>query len=193
MKKEPKLLPVRVYGDDILRRQAEPVNVFDDKLRAFVRDMVHTMYRRDGVGLAAPQVGHSIRLFVMDMDWAREDSQPIPIVLFNPVITSSEGEYEMEEGCISVPGIYAKVKRFNRISYTYQDEFGKEHQDTAEGYKAVVVQHELDHLNGVLFVDRLGKLALLKLKRKLKALLETAKDGVNIRTDIYGEQVKKAK
>jgi peptide deformylase len=189
MNRKPKLLDVRIIGDDILRQKAQPVTVFDEGLRSFVKDMIHTMYERDGVGLAAPQVGKSLRIFVMDMDWSKENAQPNPVVLINPHINSAEGEYEMEEGCISVPGVYAKVRRFNKVTYTYLDIEGKQHEETAEGYKAVVVQHENDHLDGILFPDRLSKLSLLKIKRKLKALESQAENGVNIRSEIYGRQV----
>lgn len=182
------LLPIRVYGDVMLRVKALPVQNFDDKLRKFLRDLTYTMYQRDGVGLAANQVGSNQRIFVIDTQWSKEDSVPSPVVMINPEITASEGEYEIEEGCISVPDIFAKVKRFNKIKYKYQDSHGNLHQEEAEGYKAVVIQHEYDHLNGVLFVDRLGKLAHLKIKRKLNALMNNAKDGVNIRTDPVSEK-----
>lgn len=185
----PKLLPVRVYGDAMLRMKALPVRNFDEKLQKIVRDMTHTMYERDGVGLAANQVGLNQRLFVIDMDYSREDSEPHPVVMINPVIKAGEGEYEMEEGCLSVPGIYAKVKRFNRIKYSYFDPAGEEHEEEAEGYKAVVIQHEYDHLNGILFIDKISKLALLKIKRKLKMIMSTAVDGKNIREDIYDPNV----
>lgn len=191
MKSEPKLLPVRIYGDEILRKKALPVNRFDDKLKKLVRDMIYTMYKRDGVGLAANQIGSTQRIFIIDTELSKEDCEPNPIVIINPVIESGEGEYEMEEGCISVPSIYAKVKRFNKIRYTFLDINGKLHESEAEGYKAVVIQHENDHLDGVLFVDRIGKLSLLKIKRKLNELLKTAVDGKNIRTDIYDPNVKK--
>lgn len=191
MSSKAKLLPVRIYGDNILREKAKPVKQMDDKFKALVRDMIYTMYQRDGVGLAANQVGSTQRVFVIDMDWSKEDSEPDPVVLINPVIESGEGEYEMEEGCISLPGIYAKVKRFNRIRYSYTDLDGKQHSEEAEGYKAVVIQHENDHLNGILFTDRIGKLSLLKIKRKLNELLKYAENGVNIRTDIYNPNVKK--
>jgi peptide deformylase len=191
MSDTPKLLAVRVYGDAMLRMKALPVRNFDEKLQKLVRDMTHTMYERDGIGLAATQVGHNQRLFVIDMDYSREDSKPNPVVMINPIIRAGEGEYEMEEGCLSVPAVYASVKRFNRISYTYFDTGGAEHEEEAEGYKAVVIQHEYDHLNGILFIDKISKLALLKIKRKLKAIMSTAVDGKNIREDVYDPNVKK--
>jgi peptide deformylase len=190
MSDTPRLLPVRVYGDAMLKMKALPVRNFDEKLQKIVRDMLHTMYERDGVGLAANQVGFNQRLFIIDMDYSREDCEPNPVVMINPIIKSGEGEYEMEEGCLSVPGIYAKVKRFNTITISYFDPKGQEHEEEAEGYKAVVIQHEYDHLNGILFIDKISKLALLKIKRKLKAIMSTAVDGKNIREDIYNPDIK---
>ena len=191
MSELPKLLPIRVYGDAMLRMKALPVRNFDEKLKKSVHDMLHTMYKRDGVGLAANQVGLNKRLFTIDMDYSKDNSKPNPVVLINPIIKAGEGEYEMEEGCLSVPGIYSKVKRFNKINYTYFDLDGKEHEEEAEGYKAVVIQHEYDHLNGILFIDKISKLSLLKIKRKLKAIMSTAVDGKNIREDIYDPNLSK--
>lgn len=179
----PELLPIRVYGDVMLRVKSTPVKDFDDKLHNFVRDLTHTMYLRDGLGLAANQVGHTQRIFVIDTEWSKEDSEPNPIVMINPVIHSGEGEQEHEEGCISVPDIYAKVKRFYKITYSYFDAAGNEHHEEAEDLKAVVIQHEYDHLDGILFVDKLSKLTLLKYKRKLNAIMKSAVNGKNIRTD----------
>ena len=174
----PEILPVRVYGDVMLRVKALPVNSFDDKLHIFARNLTNTMYKRDGVGLAANQVGHNQRIFVIDTDWSKEDAEPNPIVMINPEILAAEGEQEGEEGCISVPDIFAKVK------HKYFDVNGNEHIEEAEGMKAVVVQHENDHLNGVLFVDKLSKLAMIKIKRKLKAIMSTAVNGQNIRENL---------
>ncbi len=182
---QPELLPVRVYGDVMLRIVALPVQTFDDKLYGFIRDLTHTMYERDGVGLSANQVGKNLRLFVIDTNWTQEGQKRNPIVMINPVITSSSGEFEMEEGCLSLPGVFAKVKRFNEINYTYTDLNGAEHSESAQGYQAIVIQHEYDHLNGVLFIDKLGKLAMLKIKRKTKLIMSTAVNGKNIREEIY--------
>ncbi len=187
----PELLPIRIYGDVMLRVKALPVQIFDDKLHRFVRDLTYTMYNRDGLGLAANQVGHNQRVFVIDTEWSKEDTEPYPIVMINPVILSGDGEYEAEEGCISVPDIFAKVKRFNKIKYTYFDTSGIEHYEEAEGIKAVVIQHENDHLNGILFIDKLSKLSLIKIKRKLKVLLSTSVNGQNIRDEVFEDHTKK--
>jgi len=190
MNNQPELLPIRVYGDTILKIVAQPVGELDDNLRTYISNLIYTMYERDGVGLAAPQTGHNHRMFVIDPDWGQEGAERKPVVMINPMMTHKEGEYEIEEGCLSVPGIYAHVKRFNQITVVYTDMEGKERTETAEGYRSVVIQHEYDHLNGMLFVDRLSKLNLLKLKRKLKQIQKTAVNGVNIRTDIYDPNIK---
>jgi len=185
MAKEAKLLPVHVLGDNILRTKCEPVTVFDKELQEFAHDLVYTMYRRDGVGFAANQGGRNICMFAMDTEWGKEEGKPHPRVLINPKIISAEGEYEYEEGCISVPGVYAKVKRYQRITYSYQDLDGKMHEETAEDFEAVVIQHETDHLNALLFIDHLSSLARLKLKLKLREIEKTSVNGVNIRQDIF--------
>lgn len=185
MKKSARLLPIRVYGDEILRRKAEAISEVTDELREFIRDLVHTMYERDGVGLAAPQVGHSIRMFVMDPWWGHDSDDPAPRVLINPELISSSGESSSEEGCISIPGIYAEVSRPSSITYAYTDPDGKRHTVDASGFEAIVFQHEFDHLEGVLFTDKISTLSKLKLKRRLKELEQTAVNGENIRTDIY--------
>lgn len=186
----PELLSIRVYGDVMLRVKALPVKDFDDKLHNFVRDLTFTMYKRDGLGLAANQVGSNQRVFVIDTDWSKEDSEPNPIVMINPIIHSGEGEQEMEEGCISVPDIFAKVKRFFKIKYSYTDISGNVHHEEAEGLKAVVIQHENDHLDGILFIDKLSKLSMLKYKRKLNAIVSTAVNGKNIRDDVFEDHTK---
>lgn len=185
MKKDPTLLSVRVYGDDILRQKTKPVEHFDEELRSFAADLIFTMYQRDGVGLAATQVGRDISVFAIDTEWSKDDAKPHPIVMINPQIISTEGEIEYEEGCISVPGIYAKVRRPSKIRYGYYDLEAKYHEEEAEDFKAVVIQHENDHLNGTLFIDHLSSLMKLRLKLKLKEISKTAVDGINIRHDIF--------
>jgi peptide deformylase len=176
----PKLLPIRLFGDTILRTKLTECDVNDPALQEFIPNLVHTMYERDGVGLAANQAGSYFRVFVIDPDWAREDAPPNPIVMINPVIESREGEVEHEEGCISLPGIYAYVHRAAKISYSYTDPLGNRIQETAEGFKAVVIQHEYDHLEGFVFTDRISILAKLKLKRKLNEMAAKAVNGTNI-------------
>jgi peptide deformylase len=185
MNKAPALLPVRIYGDKVLRQRAEEITDFDDGLRDFVQDLVHTMYERDGVGLAAPQVGVSKRVFVMDPHWNEDPGEREPLVVINPVLEEPSGSSVNEEGCISVPGVYADVTRPSRIRLRFRSLDNEEQALELDGYAAIVAQHEFDHLNGVLFTDHLGTIAKLKVRHKLKALESTAVNGENIRTDIY--------
>jgi len=181
MKDTPKLLDVHIYGDEVLRKTAEPVTSFDEELKDYCADLAFTMYERDGVGLASPQVGVSRRIFVFDPHYSRENVPPQPIFVINPVIESFSGEIAGEEGCISIPDIYAEVTRHKDITVKYQDTDGVEHRENLSGFEAVVFQHEFDHLNGVLFTDRVSSLTKLKLTRKLKIMASTALNGVNLR------------
>jgi peptide deformylase len=176
------VLPVRIVGDEILRRKAEPVSTIDEEFHSFLADMAETMYQRDGVGLAAPQVGRSIRVFVIDPDHS-DTNKRSPMFFVNPRIVESEGSQTYEEGCISVPEIYEKVKRPSRIVIETQDEKGEEQAWEFEGYLATVVQHEYDHLDGILFIDRLPKLTQIALHKRLKEMEDKAVDGVNYRTE----------
>lgn len=182
------LLPVRILGDDILRKKAEEVDQITDELRHFFQDLTHTMYERDGVGLAAPQVGISKRIISIDPWWTREDTAPDPLVMLNPVITASSGESVNEEGCISVPGVFAEVVRPNAISVTWMDTQGNMQSRDFEGFDAIVVQHEIDHLDGVLFIDRLTVMRKLMIKRMLNEIKSTALEGVNILHEVYREE-----
>jgi len=187
MKDEPILLSVRILGDAVLRQKAEKVGQITDEVRDFAADLVHTMYLRDGVGLAAPQVGRGIRMSAVDPWWGREEKPKNPLVLIDPLIENSSGESVNEEGCISIPGIYADVVRPSAITISYTGLDGQRHQQELEGFAAIVMQHEYDHLDGVLFIDRVSTLSKLKLKRRLKEIEKTAVDGVNIRTDLPNE------
>lgn len=189
MKSNPRLLPIRILGDEILRRKLKAVDVFDDELRDFVDDLIHTMYERDGVGLAANQVGKDLRIFVMDATWTRDHKGKNPRVMINPVIEESSGESVNEEGCISIPDIYADVPRPSTITYSYYDIDGNKHREMVSGFPAIVFQHENDHLDGILFIDKINTLTKLKLKRKLREIDQTCVDGINIR--VYEEETKK--
>lgn len=181
MKASPALLPIHILGDEILRRKLKEVEVIDDEIKDFVQDLIHTMYERDGVGLAANQVGKDLRIFVMDATWTRDHKGKNPRVMINPVIESSSGESANEEGCISIPDIYAEVIRPSSIAYSFTDLDGNRHRESVSGYSAIVFQHEYDHLDGVLFIDKISTLTKLKLKRKLREIEKTTVDGVNIR------------
>lgn len=178
-----KTLPIHILGDNILRKTLKEVNINDPFLKGFIPDLIKTMYERDGVGLAANQVGVDLRIFVIDPYWAQEDGKKNPIVMINPEIHSFRGEQIAEEGCISLPGIYAKVPRALSIEYSYYNLDGHKISANAESYEAIVIQHEFDHLNGVVFTDRVSTLAKLKLSRKLKEMQAKAVNGVNIASD----------
>lgn len=183
-----KILPVRIYGDQSLRCKSSPVEKIDDEIRSFVKDLTATMYKKDGVGLAAPQVGVCLRIFVVDVEWFRTEKKN-PVVFINPVFVSMEGVTVHEEGCLSLPEITAEVKRADRIVLEAYDLAGNKQRYEAEDFYARAVQHEFDHLDGVLFIDRLSKLKLLTLKKKLKELEQTVDEkGVNLDTYIYSKE-----
>ncbi len=176
------MLRIRLVGDPILKKIAEPVREITPELKAFIKDLTFTMYETDGVGLAAPQVGLSQRIFVIDTTWTQDDGKKEAFVLINPVIRESFGELLYEEGCLSVPGIFEKVRRYNSIIIEYTDVKGELCRIEAEGTRAVVLQHEYDHLEGILFIDRLPKLKLWPLKKKIRQFENMIdKDGNNFR------------
>jgi peptide deformylase len=149
--------------DPCLRAVAKPVEQFDDDLQILINDMFETMYDARGVGLAAPQIGISLSLSVIDV--SRDMSQQLVIV--NPVIATSEGEGLYEEGCLSVPGAYDRVVRAEKVTVKALDRFGKPFEITADGLLAECLQHEIDHLNGRLFIDLLSPLKREMARKKL--------------------------
>ena len=164
-----KTLNIFTFPAPVLKQVAKEVVDFNDELSELVIDMLHTMYMAPGIGLAAPQIGKSLRLFVSDIDFEREEVEDEehptyrninlnPRVFINPKIIAKEGEILFEEGCLSVPGIYEKVKRFEKITLEYQDLDGKKQSLSAEGLESVCLQHELDHLNGIVFIEKLSPL-----------------------------------
>ena len=176
----PRILPVRIYGDKVLKMNAEPVKKITNEIKFFIQDLIHTMYASDGVGLAAPQVGRSLRIFVIDDEWVKKDGKRNPKVFINPTITKMEGEVVNEEGCLSLPDIFDKVRRAEFVEAEAMNVDGKIEKYTAEDLLARAIQHENDHLDGILFVDHLSKLKLLPHKRKLKALARNTDEfGVN--------------
>ncbi|MBH47974.1 MAG: peptide deformylase [Halobacteriovorax sp.] len=175
-------LKVFTFPAPILKQIAKPVTTFDQNLQQLVKDMLFTMYHAPGIGLAAPQVGSSLRLFVMDVDFDREKTLNAegntewkytnfnPRVFINPVFKQKDGELVYEEGCLSVPGIYENVKRAEHVIVEYQDVHGAKHTIEAEGTLAVCLQHENDHLDGIVFLERLSPLKRQFLTKKfLKA------------------------
>jgi len=157
------LLPILHYPDPRLHTRATPITIFDDRIRQLAHDMAETMYSAPGVGLAASQVDVHVRMVVIDVSDDKSDLR----VLINPEIIARDGEQECEEGCLSVPGIYDIVKRSEHVAVRAFDEHGKPFEFEAEGLLAVCVQHELDHLDGKVFVEYLSKLKQNRIKSKL--------------------------
>ena len=157
------LLNILHFPDPRLRTVAKPVTEFDENLRQLVADMLETMYEAPGIGLAATQVDRHIRLLVLDVS----EDRSRPLCLINPEIIEAQGDEEMDEGCLSVPGFYEKVARAERIRVRAQDENGETIEFEAEGLEAVCIQHEMDHLEGKLFVDYLSNLKRNRIRSKL--------------------------
>ena len=164
------LLDILHYPEPLLKRTSQPVGVFDSRLRQLAEDMAETMYAAPGVGLAAPQVGELQRLIVLDC--SANDEPADLIMAVNPEIIAQEGESLEEEGCLSVPGFYANVKRHSKVRMRYQDLEGEVRERDAEGLLAVCIQHEIDHLDGILFVDRLSPLKRSMFRKKYLKLMK---------------------
>jgi len=170
-------LNLRYYGDPILRRRASDVTAFDPELRAIVEDMVETMRREEGVGLAAPQVGFEMRLLVALQMETPEDSEADPIVMVNAEIVGRSPEtWVFEEGCLSIPGIRGDVTRPLRVTIRYRDLDGVLQTLDADGMFARVLQHEIDHTEGRLFIDYLSTAEKALLKPRLKKLADRLSD-----------------
>jgi peptide deformylase len=149
--------PLIILPDPILRQVSDPVERIDDAVRAFADDMLETMYDAPGIGLAAIQVGVPRRMLVIDL--AKEDEPKNPLVFINPQILSTSDEPSLyEEGCLSIPEYYAEVERPASLTVRYQDVNGNTQELAADGLLATCLQHEIDHLNGVLFIDHISKL-----------------------------------
>ncbi len=203
------IYPIRYYGDPVLRKVARPVASFDDELQTLSQDMMETMYDANGVGLAAPQIGLSKRLFIALQIEPVEDEEPDEAddlaalsteekrkrwgvvaehVMVNPEIIRRSGEQFGQDGCLSVPGLFvSEMRRNDKVTVRFQDVAGEPHELEAEGHFAHVIQHELDHLDGVLFFDRLPeedrrrfmnehRKELAALQREAKAALKQLKD-----------------
>jgi len=159
------LLEIKVYPAAVLKQRAAPIANIDDRIRELAQAMLDTMYRAPGVGLAAPQVGESIRLLVADPG-SREE--PEPIILVNPQITAAEGKTAMQEGCLSVPGFTAEVDRHKRIIVKGWTLDEQEVELELVDFPAILLQHEIDHLEGTLFIDRISRLKRNIYERKRK-------------------------
>ncbi len=159
------IMPIRILGDPVLRQPAKPVTEFDRRLRSLRDDMIATMYDAPGVGLAGPQVGVSLRLFVFD------DGETGPLFVANPELVDRQGELLEEEGCLSIPGPYHETPRAARVTCRGQDIDGAPFEMTGEGLLARIFQHETDHLDGMLYIARLdeeGRRAVMAELRRIE-------------------------
>ncbi len=165
------LREVLQFPDPRLKRVSEPIEKIDDAIRALAADMLEVMYDEPGIGLAAPQVGESIRLIVVDTGWTEEGAERDPLVLVNPEILEREGSITWTEGCLSVPDFQADVERAQRVRIRGLDLDGREVVEEVDDLRAVCFQHEIDHLDGILFIDRISRLKRsMYVKRRKKAL-----------------------
>jgi len=157
-------LPILEFPDPRLRTKAAPVDVVDASIRQLIDDMFETMYAAPGIGLAATQVNVHKRVIVIDVS----EDRSAPLALINPEIIAREGTEETEEGCLSVPGVYDKVTRSEKVRVRTLDRDGKQIEIDADGLLAVCIQHEIDHLDGKLFVDYLSELKRTRIRKKLE-------------------------
>ena len=163
-------LEILHFPDPRLRRRAEAVSVVDDDIRRLIDDMLETMYEAPGIGLSAPQVNIAKRVITIDVSKDRS----APLCLVNPEIRAVSGETETEEGCLSVPGVYEIVKRPERVRVSALGRDGRSREIEAEGLLAVCIQHEIDHLDGRLFVDYLSRLKRQRIRKKAEKALRYA-------------------
>ena len=164
------ILPIVAYGFSELRERSSPITKDYPDLKTLIENMYETMYGANGIGLAAPQIGKGIRLFIVDGTPIDDepDMEDFRMTFINPEIIKEEGElWDYNEGCLSIPTVREDVKRKSKITIRYQDENFKSHEQQFEGIKARIIQHEYDHIEGVLFTDYLGPLKKRMLKRKL--------------------------
>ncbi|MEM9247438.1 MAG: peptide deformylase [Pseudomonadota bacterium] len=164
------ILPILIHPDPRLKKVCDPVTDITDDIRALAQNMLATMYAAPGIGLAAPQVGITQRLLVADT--VKEgQGEPRPIVMINPeIVASSEERSIYDEGCLSIPEQYAEVERPADVTITWTDENGADHREDFDGLWATCLQHEIDHLNGVLFIDYLKPLKRQLITRKMQKL-----------------------
>ena len=170
-------LQIYTYPEPVLTKVAQEVTVFDEELKLLCKNMLYTMYQAPGIGLAAPQIGLSKRIFVIDTDYTREykdeESDEVvfdnlsPRVFINPIIKEKVGETTYQEGCLSLPGIFEDVKRFEEIVVSYKNTDGEDCEISANELLSICIQHENDHLDGIVFIDRLSSLKRNFFKKKL--------------------------
>ncbi|MBZ4642880.1 MAG: peptide deformylase [Deferribacteres bacterium] len=167
------ILEIKTFPDEVLRKKSTPVETVDDNIKELLDNMAETMYNAPGIGLAAPQVGVNKRVIVIDITGPEEKSGLMKIV--NPEILEMDGEVVGEEGCLSVPEEYAEVKRAEKIKVKFLDENSVEHIIEADGLLARAFQHEIDHLDGVLFIDKISPLKREFIKKRVRKKLKFQK------------------
>lgn len=169
-------LPIYLYGHPVLRKVAQDISPDYPDLEKLIANMWETMYDSDGIGLAAPQIGRDIRLFVIDADALKEDypeTKDFKRVFINAkIVEYSEDKWSVQEGCLSIPGVHEKVERPNTITIEYLNEKFETQKETLSGFAARVVQHEYDHIEGILFTDLISSMRKAMVKSKLKAISE---------------------
>ena len=163
------LLNILKYPDPKLHTVAEPVTCFNEELSSLIKNMAETMYESKGIGLAATQVDIHKRIIVIDIS---EEKNSL-ITLVNPILKNYSGHQEYDEGCLSVPGFFETVKRYDIVSIDFQDEHGQVKSLTADGLLSVCIQHEMDHLVGKVFVEKLSQLKQQRIKKKISKLLRS--------------------
>lgn len=161
---------IKRYPEKVLKEKATPVTDIDGDVQKLIDDMIETMYAAPGIGLAAPQVGVSKRIIVIDVSVKETEKTPL-LVLINPEIIRTEGEIESEEGCLSIPGYITTVKRAERVLVSGLNRDGKEILIEGEGLLSRALQHEIDHLNGILFIDRISSIKREFFKKRYKKAL----------------------
>ena len=163
------IFPIVLYGDPVLKKRAADIEQGDESIKEFVENMFETMYAAQGVGLASPQIGESLRLFVIDTNPMHEqEEEGLKKAFINPTMIEEEGdEWAFEEGCLSIPGVRAEIERKPKIKINYFDEDWNQHEEVFEGIEARVIQHEYDHIEGKLFTDYLTPFKKRLLKGKL--------------------------
>lgn len=164
------VLPVYIYDDPVLRKKAKAIRGADENITTLARDMFETMHKAGGVGLAANQVGSLHRIIVVDISVMEETKEVAPIALLNPEVVQEDGLWLIEEGCLSIPGIREEVERAEKIRVRYRDLQFRDQLLEADGLMARVILHEIDHLNGVLFIDHIGAVRRKLLRGRLNKL-----------------------
>ena len=159
---------IRLYGDEILREKAKEITTIDKKIKERVSNLIETLESQDEFALAAPQIGYSLRMFAVRTLWVEDDQKIETLLFINPEFIEFDGTLHESEGCLSIPGIHEEVKRPTVIRINYLDENFEEHDEEFSGMAARIIQHEYDHLDGILFTDKLSALKKRLLKGKLR-------------------------